>query len=81
MFQAQVTATTLQPFSSDDEPLMCSEGFFFDQNGTGFCRPECGEFRRTPLNLVIIERVFVSTSLVASVIMFIMASTFQRKRL
>ena len=65
----------------DDEPLECPNGLFYDQNGTGICRPECGQFRRSSLVVEFFQILSVCTGFVASVIMFILAFTLQRKTL
>ena len=77
------TSDTSQPstVAADNlfsDQLLCSEGFFFDENGTGFCRPECGEFMRAPTGIVTVELVTICISIAASVLMFILAMTCQR---
>jgi hypothetical protein len=73
-------------FSGFDN-IMCSEGFFLDdedrngRNATNTCKPACGEFLRKPLAQQFFENLGVCGSLVAGVLMFIMASTVQRKTL
>ncbi len=67
--------------NESNEPFVCSEGFFYDQNGTGFCRPKCGEFGYKQLGIVIPERIAMCISLIASVIVFILALTYQRSTL
>ena len=67
--------------NSNGQPLECSNGFFYDQNGTGLCRPECGKFRKTELGRLAIEGIAVGASLVASVMMFILACKFQRTKM
>ena len=61
--------------------VSCSEGFFYDQNGTGFCRPKCGEFGYKQLGIVVPEIIASCISLIASVIMFTLALTYQRSTL
>ena len=62
----------------DQQVEECDDGLYYDQNGTGLCRPECGEYRYNPVNE---ERAFIIISIVASVTMFIMTFTFQRSTL
>ena len=73
--------TSMIQSSSSDQPLVCSEGFFYDQNGTGLCRPECGQFEHASSGLVILERVSICIGLTVSVVMFFLALTLQRKTL
>ena len=61
------------------QPLECAEGFFYDQNGTGLCRPECGQFQKFSLAVVKIEQASIVTGFVASVVMAILALTYLRK--
>ena len=58
--------------------LECSDGFYFDENATGLCLPECGEWSLIPLPQQIIERVFVIVCFIASMIMIIGALTVRR---
>ena len=66
---------------------VCSQGFFLDdedqngRNATNTCRPACGEFLRKPLALIIFEDLAIIGSIIACVLMFIMAATVQRKQL
>ena len=71
--------TTL--INSSDHPLVCSDGFFYDQNDTGLCRPECAQFGRINTGLVVIERIAICIGLVASVALFILSVTLQRSTL
>ena len=72
---------------SDSANITCSEGFFFDdedsngRNATNTCKPACGEFLRKPLAQEFFENLGVCGSLVAGVLMFIIATTVQRKTL
>ena len=59
----------------------CQQGFFFDQNETEMCRPECGEFMLSPLASVVLSRLSYFIGLVASVVMFILAIMLHRKKL
>lgn len=67
--------------------ITCSRGFFLDdedrngQNATNTCKPACGEFLRKPLAQQFFENLGVCGSLVAGVLIFIMATTVQRKSL
>ena len=74
-------SNVLTSYNESNEPLMCSEGFYYDQNGTGFCRPKCGIFGYKKLGIVIPERIALCISLIASVIMFILALTYQKSTL
>ena len=67
--------------TSYDEPLECNVGFYFDWNGTGLCRPECGSFRRVSLWRLIMEKMAICSSFIASVFMFVISFTIQRKRM
>lgn len=67
--------------SNMDMFLDCTDGFFFDVNGTGTCLPECGDFNPRFQALVIIEQISLWAGLVASVVLLILASTIQRKSL
>ena len=66
---------------------MCSQGFFLDdedrngRNATNLCKPACGEFLRKPVVQVVFEDIAICGSLIACVLMFIMACTVQRKTL
>ncbi len=60
---------------------MCSEGYFFDANGTGLCRPECGQLQLAEIGLVIIVQVCGGIGLVTFVLMIVLAVTIQRKTL
>ncbi len=73
--------TIIASTASSDEPLACSEGFYYDQNGTGLCRPECGQFERAKYGLVILERVTVCVGIVVAIAMCILALTLQRNTL
>ena len=65
--------------TSLDGQLVCSEGFYFDENGTNLCRPTCGEFFAPSLSAQIIQRTAVTISFITSVLMFILALTVQRE--
>ena len=71
----------------DSANITCSEGFFFDnedsngRNATNTCKPACGEFLRKPRAQQFFENLGVCGSLVAGVLMFIIATTVQRKTL
>ena len=67
-------------FASDDL-LVCSEGFFFDENVTNLCRPVCGEFNPTPYGVEILEKISVCIGFLASVILIVLALTVQKKTL
>lgn len=66
---------------------MCSEGFFLDdedtngRNATNLCKPACGEFLRKPVVQIVFEDIAICGSIIACVLMFIMATTVQRKTL
>ena len=66
---------------------MCSRGFFFDdedkngRNATHTCKPACGEFIRKPVAQEFFENLGVCGSLIAGVLIFIVATTIQRKTL
>ena len=74
-------ATTIAPGNetSLDGQLVCSEGFYFDENGTNLCRPTCGEFFPASLSAQIIQRTALAISFITSVLMFILALTVQRE--
>ena len=57
---------------------MCSQGFFLAGN---FCLPACGEFLRKPDVQIVFEDIAICGSIIACVLMFIMATTVQRKTL
>lgn len=61
----------------------CSEGFYFDEDvlGTNTCRPECGEFLRTPLVRQFFERFSIVVGIIGSVLVFLIAATVQREKL
>ena len=67
--------------STGNKSFECSEWFYFDENGTEFCRPICGEISPKSLGLQIVEKAAVCMGFVACVIMFILALTVQRKSL
>lgn len=73
--------TTFLQNSSSDHPLECNEGFFYDVNGTGVCRPECGKFGHRSLGAVIIERASVCLGFLVAVAVWILALTIQRSTL
>ncbi len=74
---AQLPPVTNHVSPSDE----CSEGFFYDHNGTEFCRPECAGFGRIKNGLVILERVAICIGLVSAVAMFVLALSIQKKTL
>ena len=61
--------------------LNCSDGFFFDENMTEICIPECGEFNPRYDAVVYIEEIAVFVGFVAAIILLILAFTFLRKSL
>ena len=71
----------LRPDDQDPKRLVCSEGFFFDENATQLCRPICGEFNRLPLSVQIVEQMCVCICFIGSIMLFIMALTVQRESL
>ena len=73
--------TDLMLSPSNNSFLVCSDGFFYDQNGTGLCRPECGAFRRVPLSRIIIEILAIVASFLGSIAMFLITLTVQRKKM
>ena len=66
--------------SNSSDPLVCGEGFFFDENGTNLCRPTCGEFNPLSYGIVLTLRLFIAVCLAASLIMFVLV-VIQRKTL
>ena len=77
----QVMPSTGNQSFEEDIELDCLEGFFFDKNVSNLCRPICGEFNPTPLVVTIVEDVFIVACFIASIMMFILALTVQRKTL
>ena len=71
--------TTTPRNQTRGEILMCSDGFFFDENVTNLCRPTCGEFNPTSIGIQIVHRGAISISFIASVLMFILALAVQRE--
>lgn len=67
--------------SGAQEQLKCSKGFFFDENVTNLCRPACGEFRQTKIEIQALENATICICFIASVAMFILALTVQRNTL
>ena len=67
--------------TSSNMMLNCSEGFFFDGNGSGFCMPECGEFNSRPQAVVILEVISVWAGVLASAVFLALAFTTERKSL
>ncbi len=61
--------------------LVCSEGFYFDENGTDVCRPRCGEFLHEPLAVIISEVTATCVGLISSVTLIVLALTLQRDTL
>ncbi len=66
---------------------MCSQGFFLDdedrngRNATNTCKPACGDFLRKPLVQIVFEDIAICGSIIACVLLFLMAFTVQRKTL
>lgn len=69
------------PGHSSQLAYECSEGFFFDENGTRLCRPICGEINPKHIALQVLENASVCACFVASVLMFALALTVQRDSL
>lgn len=69
------------PTDQTDSPVTCSDGFFYDLNATGCCRPECGTFGRIKKGLAIVEHISVCVGLVAALLMLVLALTIQRSSL
>ena len=61
----------------------CSFGFYLDDGiaRTNTCRPECGKFLRAPLVRLFFERLSIVIGIIASVMVFIIAGTVERKKL
>ena len=75
--------TNITPTANQTSPgdkLVCSDGFFFDENVTNFCKPTCGELNLQPIG-VMVQRGAVSISFIASILMFILALTVERETL
>ena len=73
--------TDLMLSPSNNSFLVCSDGFFYDQNGTGLCRPECGAFRRVTLSRRVVEILATVASLLGSIAMFLIIFTVQREKM
>ena len=73
--------TDLMLSPSNNSFLVCSDGFFYDQNGTGLCRPECGAFRRVTLSRRVVEILATVASLLGSIAMFLITFTVQREKM
>ena len=80
-FPLAVQSPNLPIQPSQDEPILCSEGFFYDVNGTGSCRPECGRFEKMEHGLVIFQQLCIGLCLLATVLMVLLALTVQRSTL
>ena len=61
--------------------LDCSDEFFYDENGTGLCRPLCGRLNQKPLGTKILRPVSACVGIISAVIVFILALTVQRESL
>ena len=80
------TLTTLPTLTTNettgnDSAIMCSEGFFYDQDNTRLCRPECGEFNKLPQFEIILQQVCTFIGFITAVIVLILAFTIQRDKL
>ncbi len=73
--------TTSPGNQNDTLAKFCSGGFFFDENVTNLCRPICGETNPLPLAIVITQRVSIIIGVIASLVVFILALTVQKKSL
>ena len=81
-FTNQTTASSDNQSYSNTTPnrLECSDGFYFDENGSRLCLPACGEWDPFPF---VTYSILVSTivCLVSSMVMIGLALTVQRDKL
>lgn len=61
--------------------LVCSDGFYFDEDETRLCRPICGEINPKHIGLQILENASICICFIASVLMFILALSVQKDSL
>lgn len=68
-------------FANQTPAPTCSDGFYLDdgQNGTNTCRPDCGQFLKKPFVRQFFENTAICVSIIASITVFVLAVTVQRK--
>jgi hypothetical protein len=84
---SSLTPPTDEPVSNQSAPTgtsrNCSEGFFFDENASGICRPICGEFsfNTVPQASLIFYKIGIIASAITTVVVIILSVTVQRLKL
>ncbi len=60
-----------------DEPLNCSDSFYFNSN-SGQCVPECGWLPPTAKKFSTVTKIFASLNILFPLLYFVLAITLQR---
>lgn len=79
-FNMDINQTTLNSSerNTSNGNLVCSEDFFFDENRTGLCRPECGKFQQQSLAVQIIETLAICVGAISSIVLVVLTLTLHR---
>ena len=71
----------ITPLNATSNLPTCSDGFYHDENGTGLCRPLCGEYNPKPLVFKVVDFFAACVGITSSVTIFVLAFTIQRESL